>query len=63
MKYVLLLFHIKRGKCYGGGLDLLFGENPQAVAYSAQPLYWSGLENSSPITHRGSVWKDGAEIP
>ena len=21
---------------------LLFGENPQAVAYSAQPLCWSG---------------------
>jgi len=24
------------------GLVLLFGENPQAVAYSAQPLCWTG---------------------
>ena len=36
------------------GLALLFGENPQAVAYSAQPLFWSGWEKSSPTTH--SQW-------
>ena len=40
-----------------------FGENPQAVAYSAQPLCWSGRETSSPTTHRGAVLKDRAEIP
>jgi len=44
-------------------LVLLFGENPQAVAYSAQPVCWSGSEISSPTTHRGAVRKDGAEIP
>ena len=45
-------------------MALLFGENPQAVAYSAQPLCWSGWEiASSPTTHRGAVRKDGAEIP
>ena len=42
---------------------LFFGEEPQAVAYSAQPLWWSGWETSSPTTHRGAVRKDGAEIP
>ena len=30
------------------GLVLLFGENPEAVAYSAQPLCWSGWETPSP---------------
>ena len=29
--------------------------NPQVVAYSAQPLCWSGWENASPTTHRGAV--------
>ena len=42
---------------------LAFKENPQAVAYSAQPLCRSGRETSSPTTHRGAVWKNGAEIP
>jgi len=42
---------------------LLFGENPQAVTYLAEPLCWSGGEISSPTTHRGAVWKDGAKIP
>jgi len=41
---------------------LFFGENPQAVAYSVQPLCLSGWETSSPTTHRGAVRKDGAEI-
>ena len=27
---------------------LFFGENPQAVVYSAQPLCWSGLEITPP---------------
>ena len=27
-------------------LVLFFGKNPQAVAYPAQPLYWSGWETS-----------------
>ena len=26
-------------------------------------LYVGVLRNSSPTTHRGAVWKDGAEIP
>ena len=29
-------------------LALLFGENPQAAAYSAQPLRWSGWEKPPP---------------
>ena len=33
---------------------LLFGQNPQAVAYSAQPLCWSGSGTSSPTTYGGS---------
>jgi len=45
-------------------VDFFFGENPKAVAYSAQPLCWSGdWETSSPTTHRGAVLTDGAEIP
>ena len=36
---------------------LLFGENPQAVAYSAQPLCWIDCWTSSPTTHRGAVRK------
>jgi len=44
-------------------MALLFGENPQAVAYLAQPLCWSGWETSSPTTHRGTVRKDRTEIP
>jgi len=40
-----------------------FGENPQAVAWSAQP-HVGVVENiSQPMTHREAVWKDGAEIP
>jgi len=35
----------------------VFGENPQAAAYSAR------LRKSSPTTHRGAVQKDGAKIP
>ena len=35
---------------------LLFGENPQAVAYSAQ------IKSPPPTTHRGAVRNDGAEI-
>jgi len=42
---------------------LFFGENPQVAAYSAHPLCWSGWGTSYPTTHRGAVWKDGAEIP
>ena len=44
-------------------LSLCFGENPQIVTYSAQPLCWSGWETSFPSTHRGVLRKDGAEIP
>ena len=33
---------------------LFFGENPQAVAYSAQPLCWSGWENPLPHHSQGS---------
>jgi len=36
---VLDLIHVIRIMV---GLVLLFGENPQAVAYWAQPLCWSG---------------------
>ena len=35
---------------------LLFGENPQAVAYSAQ------IKSPPPTTHSGAVRNDGAEI-
>ena len=42
---------------FKGLFVLLFGENPQAVAYSAQPLCWSSWENSSPTIHRGAVRK------
>ena len=44
-------------------LTLLFGKNPQVVAYSAQPRCSSRSEISSPTTHRGAIRKDGAEIP
>ena len=37
---------------------LLFGENPQAVAYSAQPLCWSGWETTPLTTHRAAVQKN-----
>jgi len=38
------------------------GESPGCLLIStASMLEW--LRNSSPTTHRGAVWKDGAEIP
>ena len=39
------------------------GENSQAVAYSAQPLCWSGWGISSPTIPMGAVRKDRDEIP
>jgi len=42
---------------------LLFGENPQAVTYLAQPLCGSGSETAFPTTHRGAVQEDGVKIP
>ena len=42
---------------------VVWGESPGCRFYSAQPLCLSGWETSSPTTHRGEVWKDGAKIP
>jgi len=50
--------HCRYGSSYR--FVLLFGENPQVVTYSAQPLCWSCWENSSPTTDRGAVRKDEA---
>ena len=64
--HVLLpsVYQMKYGKpvIVGRLVRSFLGENPQTVADSPQPLCRSGWENSSPTTHRGAVWKDGAEI-
>ena len=42
---------------------LLFGENPQAVAYSAQPLCWSGGEHPPPPLTGEQYGKMEAKYP
>jgi len=75
LAYLVLMKTLYRGyswPCYyfdsyrsesDSNMALLFWDNPQAVAYSAQSLCWSGWEIPSPTIHRGAVRKDGAEIP
>jgi len=45
---------------------LLFGDNPQAVAYSGlfsiASIYVVVVEKLFPTTHRGAILKDGDEM-
>ena len=42
---------------------LFFGENPQGVAYSAQPLCWSGRETPPPPLTGGQYRKMEQKYP
>ena len=37
--------------------------NVWALISSVVPFYWVAVNNASPTTNKGAVWKNGVEIP